>query len=286
VFTPPSIDRLEEGDEFQPRGLQVRRAERAWPKVRMASLLLGPGWIPAVGVALVVGGVGGVLPVGILGELGQGILAGALNGLAAACVAGPIWIAPLVAGVVCIEIESGISALRIASGISDRSLRWRRRTESVVAVGLTLSAASIIGVIGTVATNAFAGGEWSLGLDGWPGLGTLGLAFASLVVGVGLSVAISELFARRLLAIVLLEGWLLLTLAILGILYLVPILRPIQVFSPWVGVWPLRANEARSPLFATDIDPWVAGVTTGLWTIALVGAALVRGSSNVPKGYE
>ena len=286
MSTPPSPDRAAPQPDIWRREHGGRRSGIRWARCRARTVVLGPGWVPAVVLALVVGGVGGVLPVAIFGESGQGFAAGALSGFAAASVTGPIWVAPLVASAVCVELELGAAALLVSSGRSVRSTRWRRRAEAVLVVVLTLISSALMGLFGAVITNAFGSGEWSLWLDGAPGVGALGLAVAAMVVSLVLSMSIAELCGRRLLAILVLEGSLSATLAFLAILHFAPVLQPLQMFSPWVGVWPLRAAGSRMPLFATNIDSWRAGSITAFWTIGAVVAAVLRPSSQVPAGYE
>ncbi len=281
-----------EGDRAQVQAAVAEPLPRrpssatAWRRPRLHQLLLGPGWMPSVVIALLAGGLGGVLPVAVLGEPGQGLLAGLVNGFAAAATLGPVWMPPLVATVVCAEVESGVSAYRWVSGISAAALRNRRRVEALSAVVAALAAAAAMGVVGAVLANVSTPGDWSVGLAGSSGSSGFGFAIAAAAVSVTLSISVAELVGRRLLAVVILEGSLMATAAVLAMLYFAPILKPAQVLSPWVGIWPLRAADARSPLLATDIEPWIAHIATAAWVLALLTAALLRRPDQLPKGTE
>ncbi|GIU84956.1 MAG: hypothetical protein KatS3mg008_1731 [Acidimicrobiales bacterium] len=255
-----------------------------WTRPRLVQLLAGPGWMASVVIALVAGGLGGVLPVGVLGEPGQGLAAGLFNGWVASAVLGPLWIPPLVTTLSCTELETGASAYRWASGFDAAALRRRRRIEAVGAVVCILAGCSVMGAFGAVLTNAFASGDWSVGLLGSPDLAEL--AFASLAAAVSLtfSITVSELSRRRLLALLTLEGSLVATCTFLAILYFAPVLEPLQVLSPWVGIWPLRAAEARSPLLATNLEGWIAALVTAVWMLAGVTAATLRRPDQLPGG--
>lgn len=265
-----------------PQGPAPSAMARAFGRLRLRAVLLGPGWGPATWFALVVSGLGGVAPVGLLGEPGQGLAAGALNGLVAACAVAPLWTGPLVATIICTETELGVDSHRWVTGHRFSALRRRRRLEAVLATGGVLVVAALVGVLGAVLANAVTPGAWSWGLSGWAGGAGTVLAVASILVGVLLSVAVAELGGRRHLAVLLLEGSVLATGALLGILYFAPVLRPLQVLSPWIAVWPLRAGDQHTPLLATAIDQRVAAVATALWVIALVGAASRREPDRVP----
>jgi hypothetical protein len=254
----------------------------AFALLRLRAFLLGPGWGPATWFALVVAGLGGVAPVGFLGEPGQGLAAGALNGVVATGILAPVWAAPLVATIVCTEPELGIDGHRWVTGIRPTSLRRRRRIEAVLGTGAVLALGALVGVLGAVVANAVTPGEWSSGLTGWTGAAGTLLAVASVVVSTLLSVAVGELCGRRRLAVVLLEGSVLATAALLSILYFVPSLRPVQVMSPWIGVWPLRAEQQHSPLLASSIDERLAAVVTAVWVVALFIATSRREPDRVP----
>jgi hypothetical protein len=214
------------------------------------------------------------------------MVAGLLNGLAAAGIVAPLWTPPLVAAITCTEVELGVAAYRSVSGLPPRALRWRRRSEAAIAVGVVLTAAALAGPVGAALTNVSAPGVFSIGLAGWVGAGGMLLASAAVVVSLCLSLTVCELARRRQLTIVLLEGSLLATAALLAVAYFAPVLQPAQLLSPWVGIWPLHAADAHSPLLAVTIDPTLARIATTLWVGLLIVITARRQPTELPRQRE
>lgn len=254
--------------------------ERWFSSPRLEATLLGPSWRFSFTVVIVVGGLGGIWPVGVLGHPGLGLCAGFVNGSGAAAAISLLWLAPVAFLCLGADAAVGLQAIQISQGYPPEALRTRAWARLW---GLAVAAAIVGGCSGAAAglvTNVSASARFSLGMAGADGSRQLGLASIAFLAAVVLSGSIAELFPDQRTCLVAIYGTQLITLVVISSVALAPALAFAQFASPWIGIWPLRASATLSPLFGSKVSYLSGFIGLAVWILAvrlLVSIRLSRG---------
>ena len=239
-------------------------------KERIRNLLFAPYFRINLAVITILGGFGGVFPLVFLGSDRTNPFVAFGWGVFVICLASPIWLPNIVFFTLSEPRDRGLDAIRIVNGTPPRYLWKEKLSDLVVEIPIAIGFAALVGSLGATISTVVNGASFTMLWEMNFSRGQFVIAVIVLVYTLLFCVFASEVFGHRASATAYISLSLFATIAVLIVMRFFAPFRILQLFSPWIPVWPIRPDQGRSNLFATSLSELQQITLMIIWLVIFV----------------